>query len=155
MDKLKMLAIALASMTPPEREAAELMILTNTIGQIESGGNYKAVGDRGAALGAWQMHIAAWIMANQWREAHGLSKIKRSLWQVPDNQRAIAFAYVNWCRERLLADGIKHPSPEQIYLAFAMGPTAFADIAHSLVRAPDKKRDAAERVAEVYNSLVK
>lgn len=155
MDKIAMLAAALAAMTPPEREAAELMILTNTIGQIESGGNYKAVGDKGAALGAWQMHVAAWIMANKWREANNLPKIPRRTWEVPDNQRAIAFAYVSWCREQLVKQGVLYPKPEQIYLCFGMGPTAFKDTGHNVSKAPAAKRDAAERVATIFNSLVK
>ena len=155
MNTLAMLTAALAAMTPPERDAAEMMILTNTIGQIESGGDYKAVGDKGAAVGAWQMHIAAWLMANKWRDDNKLPKIKRSLWQVPDNQRAIAFAYVNWCREQLLKQGVLNPTAEQIYLCFAMGPTGFKNIDCDKTRAPAFKRDAADRVASVYYSLIK
>jgi len=149
------LAATLAAMTPPDREKAHLLILTNAIGAVESGMNYAAVGDNSKAVGAWQVHVPAWITANQWREKNNLPKISRKEWRVPDNQRYIAVAYVTWCRERLVEDGIKEPTPEQIYLAFSMGYSAAKAIGHSLVTAPKAKAQAAERVGNIYRDLIK
>lgn len=148
------LAAALAVMTPPEREHAELVILVNSIGAVESGMNYAAVGDRGKAVGAWQMHPAAWITANQWLTRNGLPTISRREWRKPDNQRATALAFVKWLRERLIADGILNPTPEQIYLGFTMGYSGAKSVGHSLVNAPKAKADAAERVGNIYRELV-
>lgn len=149
------LAATLAAMPVEAREKAHLLILTNAIGAVESGMNYAAVGDGGKAVGAWQVHVAAWITANQWREKQGMPKVSRKEWRVPENQRAIAVAYVSWCRERLVDDGILNPTPEQIYLAYSMGYSAAKAIGHSLVTAPRAKADAAERVGNIYRDLVK
>ena len=149
------LAATLAAMPVEAREKAHLLILTNAIGAVESGMNYAAVGDAGKALGAWQVHVAAWITANQWRIKQGLPSISRKEWRVPDNQRNIAVAYVTWCRDRLVDDGIANPSPEQIYLAFTMGYSGAKAVGHSLVNAPKAKADAAERVGNIYRELVK
>ena len=149
------LAAMLAAMPTEAREKAHLMILTNAIGAVESGMNYAAVGDGKKAVGAWQVHVAAWITANQWREKQGLPMISRKEWRVPENQRAIAVAYVTWCRDRLVEDGIVNPSPEQIYLAFTMGFAGAKAVGHSLVTAPKAKADAAERVGNIYRDLIK
>lgn len=154
MNHVATLALTLAAMTPDARDKAELVILTHAIAQVESGGDYKAVGDHGKALGAWQMHVAAWIMANAWRDKQGLPKIRRTEWQVPDNQRNIAIAYVSWCKEQVVAHGIK-PTTEHVYLAFAMGPTAFKDCGGTLAGAPKAKADAATRVANIFAELTK
>lgn len=152
---LMTLAATLAAMTPEAREKAHVVILTNAIGAVESGMNYAAVGDGGKAVGAWQVHVPAWVTANQWREKQGLPKVPRREWRVPDNQRAIAVAYVSWCRERLLADGIVDPSPEQVYLAYTMGFSGAKAVGHSLITAPKAKAEAAERVGNIYRELIK
>ena len=148
------LAATLAAMNPVERDHAELVILTNSIAAVESGMNYAARGDSGKAVGAWQMHPAAWITANQWLAKHNLPTVPRREWRVPDNQRATALAYVKWCHQNIRADGIDRPSPEQIYLAFSMGYSAAKAAGHSLVNAPKAKADAAERVGNIYRELV-
>jgi hypothetical protein len=154
-DPIAALAMALAVMTPVERLKAETVVLTNAIAQIESGCDYKAVGDKGAAVGAWQMHYAAWITANQWRKANGLTTIPRKAWQVPANQREVAIAYVSWCREKLIAAGVKDPTPEQIYIAYAWGMGNLSDVGMDFAKAPSAKRNAAERVGNIYRGLIK
>jgi len=149
------LAAVLAAMPAEAREKAQVVVLTNAIGAVESGMNYAAIGDGGRALGAWQVHVAAWVTANQWRQKQGLPTISRSHWRVPENQRNIAVAYVTWCKERLIADGILEPSPEQIYLAYSMGYSGAKKIGHSLITAPKGKADAAERVGNIYRELIK
>jgi hypothetical protein len=62
---------------------------------------------------------------------------------------------VTWCRDRLVDDGIANPTPEQIYLAFTMGFAGAKSVGHSLVTAPKKKADAAERVGNIYRELIK
>lgn len=152
---LMTLAATLAAMPAEARDKAHLTILTNAIGAVESGMDYAAVGDGGKALGAWQIHVPAWITANHWREKQGMPKVPRKDWRVPENQRAIAFAYVSWCRERIMEDGIIAPTPEQIYLAYSMGYAAAKAAGHTLVNAPKAKAEAAERVGNIYRELIK
>jgi len=79
---------------------------------------------------------------------------------VGDGKKAVGawqvhVAYVTWCRDRLVEDGIVNPSPEQIYLAFTMGFAGAKAVGHSLVTAPKAKADAAERVGNIYRELIK
>jgi Transglycosylase SLT domain len=154
-DPVASLAILLASLTPIQRLQAETTILCNAIAQVESGQNYKAIGDGGKALGAWQIHVAAWITANQWRMKQGLNKIPRTAWQAPENQRQIAFAYLSWIKETMEKDGLKNPTIEQIYIAFGWGYMNFSAAGFDVTRAPEAKQEAAKRVANIYFELTK
>jgi len=149
------LAMTLAAMTPADRERAEYVILANSIAAVESGMNYEAIGDGGKAVGAWQMHVAAWITANQWRKAQGLETIRRTDWKNKENQRAMAVAYLCWCKEQLRKAGIKEPTIEQVYIAYGWGFGNYKDSGFNMDLAPAHKRDAAERVANIYKELTK
>ena len=149
------LAMTLAAMNPADRAMAEMVILTNSVGAVESGLKYDAEGDGGKAVGAWQMHIGAWITANQWRKAKGMETLRRTNWRDKETQRAMAVAYLCWCKEQLQANGIKEPSVEQIYMAYAWGFGNFKDSGFSMDAAPEHKRSAAERVGNIYRELTK
>lgn len=131
-----------------------MVILMNCVAQIESGLDYAGKGDGGKAVGAWQMHISAWSTANQWRSAHGMEVIKRSDWRVPENQKAMAFAYLSWCREQLVKAGIVEPSPQQIYMAFAYGFSAYKKCDLDLEKCPVGKQYDAKRVQNIFDELV-
>jgi hypothetical protein len=152
---LATLALTLAAMTPPDREKAEFVVFTNCVATVESGLDYEAVGDRGAAVGAWQMHTIAWITANQWRKANGMPTLSRAQWKNKIVQRAMATAYLSWCKETLVKEGIAHPTHEQVYMMFAWGYTNFKDAGFDMGKAPVAKRDAAARVVNIYNELTK
>ena len=132
-----------------------MVVLSNCVASVESGMNFSATGDGGKAVGAWQMHLVAWITANQWRTANGLATIKRSEWKHPENQRAMAISYLNWCKEQLQKNGIKEPSVEQIYMAYGWGFSNFKDSGFNMDSAPAHKRDAAQRVGNIYKELTK
>ena len=132
-----------------------MVILMNSVAQIESGMNFKAVGDRGNAKGAWQMHISAWICANQWRKKNGLPTIKREDWQNAENQKQMGFAYLMWCKEKLIEGGLKNPSWQEIYVAFGWGYSNFKDVGFDMSKVPQAKRDAAERVDNIVKELLK
>lgn len=149
------LTAMLAAMTPMQRDNAEVVLLMNAIGAVESGLDYKAKGDDGKAVGAWQMHPAAWITANQWRERQGLDPIPRRRWDVPDNQRQIAKAYIMWLKARLFDEGLTKPTAEQVYLCFSMGYSGSKAIGHAVAKAPKAKAEAAERVGNIYRELIK
>jgi len=149
------LAMTLASMNPADRAMAEVVILANSVAAVESGLNYNAEGDGGRAVGAWQMHVGAWITANQWRKAKGLETLRRSNWKNKETQRAMAVAYLSWCKEQLQANGIKEPTVEQIYMAYTWGFGNYKDSGFNMDLAPAHKRDAAERVGNIYKELTK
>ena len=155
MSHIANLALFLSTLTPPQREQAEFLIFTNAVSQIESGGNFSAIGDGGKSVGAWQMKIAAWITANQWRKAHNLPTIKRTEWRNKENQRAMAGAYLYWCKDRLIEGGIKNPTYIQIYIAYGWGYSNFKDVGFDLTKVPAEKLDAAERVNNITQQLLK
>lgn len=155
MSHIANLALFLSTLTPPQREQAEFLIFTNAVSQIESGGNYEAIGDGGKSVGAWQMHIAAWITANQWRKAHNLPTIKRTEWRNKENQRAMAGAYLYWCKNQLIKGGVKNPTYIEIYIAYGWGYSNFKDVGFDLTKVPPAKLDAAERVNNITQELLK
>jgi len=147
--------MTLAAMTPGDRTKAELVVLVNCVGSVESGMDYAAVGDGGKAVGAWQMHVAAWITANQWRAGQGMPTVKRSGWQDKNAQRMMALSYLSWCKEQLEKGGVSNPTPEQMYVCWGWGIGNFREAGFDVSKAPAKKRDAAERVGNLYRELTK
>lgn len=116
------------------------------VAAVESGHDYRAVGDGGRALGAWQIWSVAWDSGNAWRVKHRMIPISRQRWQEPAAQHAIAYALLSWHRDRLVANGVPSPTVEQLYLSFSMGHAAFKGIGFNPGLAPARKRDAADRV---------
>lgn len=155
MNPLTTLAMTLAAMTPADRQKAELIVLVNCVAQVESGMDYEAIGDNGKAVGAWQMHIPAWITANQWRTANGMPTHPRSKWKDKNVQRAMALSYLSWCREQLVKAGVASPSIQQVYVAYGWGFGNFKDAGFDIGQAPAHKRNAAERVENLFKELTK
>jgi hypothetical protein len=116
------------------------------VAAVESGHDYRAVGDGGRAVGAWQVWSVAWDTANEWRVKHRMTPISRWRWRDPVAQRSICHALLSWHHERLVANGVPHPTVQQLYLSFSMGHAAFKGIGFNPRLAPARKRDAAERV---------
>lgn len=116
------------------------------VAAVESGHDYRAVGDGGRALGAWQIWSVAWDSGNDWRVKHRMTPISRRRWQEPAAQHAIAYALLSWHHDRLVANGVPNPTVEQLYLSFSMGHAAFKSIGFNPRLAPARKRDAADRV---------
>jgi len=124
--------------------------LVEAVGQVESGMNHYAVGDHGAAVGAWQMHPAAWIDGNRQLKKEGQKMYPRGDYMNPKASRAVASAYLRLCGARLREGGIKNPSPQQYYLCFAMGYQSFKDAGFDPARCPKYKVDAAIRVGHIF-----
>jgi hypothetical protein len=116
------------------------------VAAVESGHDYRAVGDGGRAVGAWQVWSVAWDTANDWRVKHRMTPISRHRWREPAAQQSIGFALLSWHHERLVANGVPKPTVQQLYLSFSMGHAAFKGIGFNPRLAPARKRDAAERV---------
>jgi hypothetical protein len=124
--------------------------LVEAVGQVESGMNHFAVGDSGDALGAWQMHPAAWIDGNRQLKKEGQAMHPRGAYANPKASRSVASAYLRLCGARLREAGIKNPSPQQYYLCFTMGYQAYKEAGFDPARCPKYKVDAAIRVGHIF-----
>jgi len=95
--------------------------LIHAIGVVESGMDFRAVGDQGRAVGAYQMHPEAWQDANAWRKAQGLPAFPRHEWRDQRVQLHMAQAYMNVLRKRLLGLGFANPSPGLLAVCWNKG----------------------------------
>lgn len=120
--------------------------LVDSIGQIESGMDHQAVGDRGAARGAWQLHREAWIDAGKrlklkfpWPYAHDASI-----------GRKYARAYAELVIEQLQRKLERDPTVQEVYAAWRLGVGGFfkrggyAGVSKSI-------KASCERLANVYS----
>jgi hypothetical protein len=106
----------------------------DSVAMIESGFNPKAVGDKGKALGAYQLHEDAWIDACKWMEVNDNGTFQESYswlvghltdqWKVrakdPVLSRLVAKNYFLLLHYRFQKRGIK-PTDIQLYMAYNMG----------------------------------
>ena len=99
------------------------------VAMIESNYNYDAVGDKGKALGAWQMHEASWREACQrlarldlggfttWEDfANNHKKFAKD----PSVSRVVAKMYLQILETQMLKAKIK-VTPIALYMAYNMG----------------------------------
>jgi Transglycosylase SLT domain len=91
------------------------------IAQVESGNNPRAVGDYGKAVGAYQMHPAAWADANAYRVSIGLPELPRRRWREEGVQEGVAKAFLAVLEARLSRAGYKTPTPGLLALCWNKG----------------------------------
>jgi hypothetical protein len=120
--------------------------IANAIAQVETGEDYTAIGDRGKAVGAYQMHRSAWVDGCTQLMREGKPAYSYNDWKNPEVQDTVALALLRSLRGRLMSKGIKDPTPEQIALCWNMGFTAASRIGFDHRRA---KSDYAERVGNL------
>ena len=116
-----------------------------SIGQVE-GGDYNAVGDKGKAVGLYQLHRSAFIDGCTQLMREGKPGYSYDQWKSPEIQDTVALALLRSIRGRLASKGITNPTPEQIALCWNMGFTAASRIGFDHTRA---KSDYAERVGNL------
>lgn len=89
---------------------------------VESSHDSSAIGDGGAARGAFQFHRSAWEVARRVDprvvEYHSGSTNLASA-------RLAAAAYLTWLRQRFVNAGVPNPSSSQLYAAYNCGFTGF------------------------------
>ena len=120
--------------------------IASAIAQVETGEDYTAIGDRGKAVGAYQMHRSAWIDGCTQLMREGKQVFSYDQWKNPEVQDFVALALLRSLRGRLASKGIKDPTPEQLALCWNMGFTAASRIGFDHRRA---KSDYAERVGNL------
>ena len=120
--------------------------ILSAIGQVETGGDYTAVGDKGKALGIYQLHRSAFIDGCTQLMREGKPGYSYNQWKSPEIQDTVALALLRSLRGRLISKGIKDPSPEQLALCWNMGFTAASRIGFDHRCA---KSDYSERVGNL------
>jgi hypothetical protein len=120
--------------------------IASAIAQVETGEDYTAIGDRGKAVGAYQMHRSAFIDGCTQLMREGKQVFSYDQWKNPEVQDTVALALLRSLRGRLISKGIKDPTPEQLALCWNMGFTAASRIGFDHRRA---KSDYAERVGNL------
>lgn len=103
----------------------------NRVAIVESNYNFEAVGDKGKALGAWQLHQAAWADALKWYEFCNAQDpngfvvcIESRPWKEcatdPYISRVVATYYFKLIEHKFKLRGI-NPTHLQLYMAYNMG----------------------------------
>lgn len=132
-------AILLAVAMPSEK-------MVTAVGMTESRMDHHAVGDRGRAITAWQIWPSAWDDANRFRSLNGLRPIPRT--KDPELARQLASWLLALHMDRLRKAGVVAPTPQQVYLSYAMGFEGFRSIGFDPRRAPAHKQRALVRLKE-------
>ena len=126
-----------------------------SVAMVETGNDHQAVGDKGKAYGAWQLHEAAFVDGNAQLKKEGRATYPYADIISPKVSYAVASAYLRLCILRLKSAGIKDPSPEQIYLCFSMGFKGYKDAGFKSLNCPPKKIDAAVRVGNLFTQATR
>jgi hypothetical protein len=132
-------ALLLAVAMPSEK-------MVTAVGMTESRMDHAAVGDGGRAITAWQIWPSAWEDANRFRDLNGLRPIPRTT--DPQLARQLASWLLALHMDRLKKAGILNPTPQQVYLSYAMGFDGFRRIGFNPSRAPAHKQRALVRLKE-------
>jgi hypothetical protein len=129
---LSLLALCSFASAKPAEIISEKFL--DSVAMIESGFNPNAVGDKGKALGAYQLHEDAWIDACKWMEHNDDGQFRDGFswmtghindqWKVrakdPVISRIVAKNYFLLLHYRFQKRGIK-PTDLQLYMAYNMG----------------------------------
>jgi len=126
--------------------AVDDVAILAAIGQVETGGDYFAVSDKGRSLGAYSLTRLAWIDGCTQLMRERKVAFSYAEWRDPATQDTVGLALIRCIRERLAHRGITNPSVEQIALCWNMGFTASSRINFDVTRA---KSDYATRVANI------
>lgn len=99
------------------------------VAMVESNYNYEAVGDKGKAIGAWQMHEASWRESCQYLERKNYAFIiswdevadnRKKFAKDPDISRLVSRTYLQILEKQMLNAKIK-VTPIGLYMAYNMG----------------------------------
>lgn len=127
------------------------------VAMIESNFNYEAEGDGGKALGAWQMHKAAWDDACDYARMKDFNQYNFWFWEntkkdykqqamTPEVSRVVVRYYLKLLEERMKANGRK-VTPIGLYMAYNMGYAGASgyDFSHTALFLDKKRRSILAR----------
>jgi len=122
--------------------AASDATLLESIAQVESGMNRKAIGKAGER-GMYQVGRDAWKDAEERLKAEGHYRFPWSKWRDATAQDMVAASHLRWIRANFKRVGKPDPTPEQIAVVWNLGWSAA--VARSF-----KPNDYALRVANLF-----
>ena len=122
--------------------AASDATLLESIAQVESGMNRKAIGAAGER-GMYQVGREAWKDAEERLKAEGHYRFPWSKWRDATAQDMVAASHLRWIRANFKRVGKPDPTPEQIAVVWNLGWSAA--VARSF-----KPNDYALRVANLF-----
>ena len=100
--------------------AASDATLLESIAQVESGQNRKAIGKAGER-GMYQVGQAAWKDAEERLKAEGHYRSPWSKWRDATAQDMIAASHLRWIRANFKRIGKPDPTPEQVAVVWNLG----------------------------------
>jgi hypothetical protein len=117
-----------ATWQPPD----ELM---HALSFVESSHGVFRVGDKGQSLGDYQLSEAAWLDVSSWRKSHGKPtyEYERHVWS-RSVSRQYAADYLTILYSRLEKRLHRSPTPGELYAAYNMGMTSFAQCRYQLAK---------------------
>jgi len=124
--------------------------LLKSIGSVETGLDYSAIGDHGAARGAFQLHRSAWIDGCNQLRKEGKSIYSYDDWRSEKIQDEVAGAFIRSIRNRFRSIGIEDPTAAQIACVWNIG---FAAARRINFNQDTTGNDYSERVSNIYNSI--
>jgi len=122
--------------------AASDATLLESIAQVESGMNRKAIGKAGER-GMYQVGRDAWKDAEERLKAEGHYRFPWSKWRDATAQDMVAASHLRWIRSNFHRIGMTNPTPEQMALVWNVGWTAARERAF-------RPNDYAFRVANLF-----
>jgi hypothetical protein len=125
MNKLLALLLGCASVEAKSVITEEFI---DKVAVIESNFNYEAVGDKGKAIGAWQMHEASWREACTHAAHHGIARDEwldfadnhKKFAKDPQVSRLACKAYFEILEKQMRRMKVK-VTPISLYMAYNMG----------------------------------
>ena len=156
----RLLALLLAY-TSVEAKSIVTDDLLDKVAIIESNYNYDAVGDKGKAIGAWQMHEASWRESCQFLDRQNyacvfsweeISDNHKKFAKDPDISRLISRTYLQILERQMLKAKIK-VTPIGLYMAYNMGFRGAynKNFSHTYVWLDSKRRSILARANQILS----
>lgn len=118
--------------------------LMNEVAKVESGGNDRAVGDHGLAVGAWQLHPEPWSDACRrlgvgWPHSSATNH---------DRSAAVAAEHMRWLQARFTKATGRVPTASDSYALWNLGVAGYHKRGWEIGRCPEITRRGAKKVSE-------
>jgi hypothetical protein len=109
--------------------------LLQAIRSVESAAGQYTWGDEGRSLGDFQLSEGAWFDVNVWRKARGLPTYdyQQHVWS-PRISRIYAAEYMRILARELQRRLSRPPTPAEVYAAYNMGLSSFAQCHYKLAK---------------------
>jgi len=135
MKKLVLVLVGLLACNAYANEWRPPEALLKAVRQVESNNGRHVYGDSGRSLGPFQLSEAAWVDVSAYRRAHAL-KVYSYEHHALHNfiNQAYAADYLTLIHNELTRKLRREPTPGEMYAAYNMGLTKFADCNYRLAR---------------------